>query len=187
MKTKRSVAVIASSALATLVAAGFSARGIAKQAGRGAPVTHAIAVLSPTEGHKAAGVIHFNKTAKGIHVHGEVTGLPDGEHGFHVHEFGNIDSPDGKAAGPHFNPTGAPHAGHEAKKRHVGDLGNIKAVGGVAKVDVEDDQMDLQGEHSIIGRGLIVHEKADDGKTQDPPGNAGARYGHGVIGIAKGR
>ena len=36
---------------------------------------------------------------------------------------------------------------------------------------------------SIIGRAVIVHEKADDLKTQ-PSGNAGARFACGVIGVA---
>ena len=37
---------------------------------------------------------------------------------------------------------------------------------------------------SIIGRGVIVHEKADDLKSQ-PTGDAGGRVACGVIGIAK--
>ena len=39
--------------------------------------------------------------------------------------------------------------------------------------------------HSILGRGVIVHEKADDLKTQQPPGNAGGRLAVGVVGVAK--
>ena len=61
-----------------------------------------------------------------MHVHGEITGLTPGEHGFHVHEFG-VWNEDGMASGGHFNPTGAPHASHSSEKRHVGDMGNIKA------------------------------------------------------------
>jgi hypothetical protein len=44
--------------------------------------------------------------------------------------------------------------------------------------------MTMSGEKSIIGRGIIVHEKADDLKSQ-PVGNAGGRVACGVIGIAK--
>ena len=47
-----------------------------------------------------------------------------------------------------------------------------------------DDLISLHGAHSILGRGLIVHEKADDLKT-DPAGNAGDRLACGVIGIAE--
>lgn len=40
----------------------------------------------------------------------------------------------------------------------------------------------LLGDQSVIGRAIIVHEKADDGCTQ-PTGNSGARYAQCVIGV----
>jgi Cu-Zn family superoxide dismutase len=47
-----------------------------------------------------------------------------------------------------------------------------------------DRKITLDGENSIIGRAVIVHEKEDDLKTQ-PTGNAGGRVACGVIGKAK--
>jgi Cu-Zn family superoxide dismutase len=44
--------------------------------------------------------------------------------------------------------------------------------------------MSFHGTTSILGRGVVVHEKADDLKTQ-PSGNAGGRLAVGVIGVAK--
>ena len=44
--------------------------------------------------------------------------------------------------------------------------------------------MVMSGEKSIIGHSVIVHEKADDLKSQ-PTGDAGGRVACGVIGIAK--
>ncbi len=80
-----------------------------------------------------------------MHVHGEITGLTPGEHGFHVHEFG-VWNQDGMASGGHFNPTSAPHASHDSEKRHVGDLGNVKAdESGKAVIDLEDDQLSFEG------------------------------------------
>ena len=115
----------------------------------------------------------------------DLTGLTPGKHGFHIHEFGDCSSPDGKAAGGHFNPGKSPHAGHDATPRHVGDLGNIEAdSSGKAHLELTDKMMTMSGENSIIGRGLIVHEKADDLKTQ-PTGDAGGRVACGVIGVAK--
>ncbi len=120
----------------------------------------------------------------GCTSHGEITGLTPGEHGFHVHEFG-VWNEDGKASGGHFNPTGASHAGHDSSNRHVGDMGNIKAdESGKAVVDLDDDQMGFEGPNSILGRGLVVHAKADDLKSQ-PSGDAGGRLAVAIIGVAK--
>lgn len=147
--------------------------------------TKAIAVLHPTQGSKVAGTVTFTKTGDGMKIVADFTGLTPGKHGFHIHEFGDCSSPDGKAAGGHFNPTNNPHAGHDAETRHAGDLGNIEAdSSGKAHLELTDKTMMMSGENSIIGRGFIVHEKADDLKTQ-PTGDAGGRVACGVIGIAK--
>jgi Cu-Zn family superoxide dismutase len=152
----------------------------------GGSITKAVAQLIPTTktDSKVKGTVTFTKTAEGIHVHGEISGLTPGEHGFHVHEFG-VWNEDGMASGGHFNPTGAPHAGHDNASRHVGDMGNIKAdENGNAVVDLDDTLMSFEGPTCILGRGLVVHAKADDLKTQ-PSGDAGGRLAVAVIGVAK--
>ncbi|MGH7491401.1 MAG: superoxide dismutase family protein, partial [bacterium] len=45
-------------------------------------------------------------------------------------------------------------------------------------------RLSLNGPHTIVGRGLILHANPDDFKTQ-PTGNAGGRIACGVIGVAK--
>ena len=55
---------------------------------------------------------------------------------------------------------------------------------GNATVDLDDPSLCFYGPTSIIGRGVVVHEKADDLKTQ-PTGNAGGRVAVGAIGVAK--
>lgn len=41
--------------------------------------------------------------------------------------------------------------------RHVGDLGNVTAgKDGVATVSIQDAMITLSGEHSIIGRTMVV-------------------------------
>jgi Cu-Zn family superoxide dismutase len=147
----------------------------------------AIAVLQPTEGSKVKGTITFTKGSDGVRVEGEITGLAPGKHGFHIHEFGDTSSADGKAAGAHFNPTGEKHGAPDGEHRHVGDFGNIEAgTDGAAKVNFLDKQIALEGEKSILGRGLVVHAKADDLKSQ-PSGEAGDRVAVGVIGVTKGK
>ena len=116
----------------------------------------------------------------------KIVGLAPGNHGFHVHEFGDCTAADGSSAGGHFNPTNQPHAGPDADARHVGDMGNIEAdASGAAKLDYLDHSMSLANDdRSIIGRSVVVHAKADDFKSQ-PAGDSGARVACGVIGRAK--
>ena len=148
-------------------------------------VKEAIAVMNPTEGSKVQGTVGFAQDGKGVRITAHIEGLSPGPHGFHVHEFGNCTSPDANSAGGHFNPTDMPHAGPKAEKRHAGDLGNIEAdKNGLARLEVTDNLISLEGPKSIIGRSVVVHAQADDYKTQ-PTGASGARAACGVIGIAK--
>ncbi|NUO82963.1 superoxide dismutase family protein [candidate division KSB1 bacterium] len=145
----------------------------------------AVAVLTPTQGNTASGVVTFTKVDGGVRVSANLMNVPVGDHGFHIHEFGDCSSADGVAAGGHFNPTKMDHAGPTAEKRHVGDLGNVTAnAEGKVQLDYVDQHLAFAGPNSILGRGLILHAQPDDLKTQ-PTGAAGARIACGVIGIAK--
>lgn len=150
-----------------------------------APVEKAVAVLQSLGASGVSGKVTFTKAEGGVRVQAEISGLKEGPHGFHVHEFGDCSAPDATSAGGHFNPAGAPHAGPHDAQRHAGDMGNVTAAAdGTATVDYVDPQGAFEGPGSVLGRGVIVHEKADDLKTQ-PTGNAGARVGCGVIGAVK--
>ena len=160
----------------------------ATQAGKssGAPVK-AVAVLYPTIGNQVHGEVTFTKVRDGVKVIVDINGLSSGEHGFHIHEFGDCTAFDGKSAGGHFNPDGTPHGAQTApaKNRHVGDLGNITAINsGKAHLELVDTLLAFDGAHSVIGRGVIVHADKDD-LTSQPTGAAGPRVACGVIGIAK--
>ena len=184
-------------ALAALLPAAWLLGGIGttngqaqKEGAQGGPKAHAptkaICIMVPLSNSKVSGKVIFTQKGDAVHISGEISGLKPGLHGFHIHEFGDLSDPKGMSTGGHFNPTGAKHGGPKSEKRHVGDLGNIKANDkGVAVLDITDKMISLHGAHSIIGRALIVHEKEDDEKT-DPTGEAGGRIGGGVIGIAKG-
>ena len=172
------------SRFALAILAGTAITLLASSASADEP-SKAIAVLHPTKDSKVEGIVTFTKSGDSVKIVADVTGLTPGKHGFHIHEFGDCSSPDGKAAGGHFNPANAPHAGHDAAQRHAGDLGNLEAdSNGTAHLTLTDSMMTMSGEKSIIGRGVIVHEKEDDLKSQ-PVGNAGGRLACGVIGIAK--
>ncbi|XP_045197423.1 superoxide dismutase [Cu-Zn]-like [Mercenaria mercenaria] len=147
----------------------------------------AVCVLSGDKG--VTGTIALTQQGDCVHVTGEIKGLADGEHGFHVHEFG--DNTNGcTSAGGHFNPKGKEHGAPVDDERHVGDLGNVSSKDGECKVDITDKMINLTGEHSVIGRTVVVHADIDDlGKggheLSKTTGNAGARLACGVIGITK--
>jgi Cu-Zn family superoxide dismutase len=145
--------------------------------------TAAAAILSPTQGNAVSGAIHFTQEKQGVKIVAEVTGLTPGEHGFHIHEFGDCTAADASSAGAHFNPSHQPHGGPDAHHRHAGDLGNLVAdAAGKAHYERIDQTISLMGTASIIGHAIIVHEKPDDLRSQ-PVGNAGGRVACGVVGL----
>lgn len=150
-----------------------------------AKINKAVCVLYPTQGNNVTGVITFTKTDEGIKFVADIQGLSAGKHGFHIHEFGDCSATDGTSAGGHFNPEGKNHGAPMDMARHAGDLGNLTAdENGIAHLEYIDKMIEFEGEHSIIGRSIIVHQNEDDLKTQ-PTGNAGARVACGVIGVGK--
>lgn len=145
-----------------------------------------IASIRPVGDSDVRGTVLFEKTAEGVTITARIGGLqPSTRHGIHIHEFGDLGSPDATSAGEHFNPDQHPHGTPTEQKRHAGDLGNLLADekgNAVMELKVDNLTFDL-GSHGIIGRAVIVHEKIDSGAQ--PSGNAGARIGAGVIGISK--
>ena len=117
-------------------------------------------------------------------IKGTVTGLEPGDHGFHIHEFGDM-SKGCESMGAHYNPDGDDHGNEDSG--HVGDLGNINAGDdGVATVYKVSKRIDLMGDRSVVGRGIVVHKDPDDlgqGNNAESlkTGNAGDRLACGVI------
>ena len=117
-----------------------------------------------------------------VEIAADLGGLTPGQHGFHIHQYGDCSAPDGTSAGGHYNPAGVAHGNATDAQRHVGDLGNISANSdGVAAYRRIDHQIQLNGPESIIGRGVIVHEKPD--QFSQPTGAAGGRVACGAIAI----
>lgn len=172
-------------AMVLLLVSGFAAQAQTPEQ-KPSPPLKAVTVLHPTAGNKVSGTVTFTEAADGVQVRAEITGLTPGNHGFHVHEFGDCSAADASSAGAHFNPMHKPHAGPDAPERHVGDMGNVQAdASGKATLEYLDHQISLTSdERSAIGRSVVVHAKADDLKSQ-PAGDSGARVACGVIGRAK--
>jgi superoxide dismutase, Cu-Zn family len=104
-----------------------------------------------------------------------------GPYGMHIHAVGRCDLPDFASAGPHWNPAGKQHGHDNPAGAHAGDLPNINLRIGVANstsADIAD--VTLAEFMDADGASIIIHEKADDYKT-DPSGNSGKRIVCGVF------
>jgi superoxide dismutase, Cu-Zn family len=150
-----------------------------------APGSQAVAVLRPTAGQQCHGVVRFTQEGESVKVVADLEGLTPGQkHAFHIHQYGDCSAPDGMSAGGHYNPEGHQHGLPDNENRHAGDLGNIQAdEQGKAHYEITVTNISIMGvKNPIIGRGVIVHAKVDDGSQ--PVGNAGGRIACGVIGVA---
>ena len=144
-------------------------------------ISKAVAVLHPTDGFDAKGTVYFTAVENGVQVTAEISGLSEGNKGFHIHQYGDCTATNGTSAGGHFNPEGMDHAGPTDAIRHMGDMGNITAnAQGNAMIDYVDKTIHI---NMKLGRGVIVHNGEDDLSSQ-PSGAAGPRVACGVIGVA---
>lgn len=108
----------------------------------------------------------------------KISGLQPGVHAIHIHEKSDCSAADGSSAGGHWNPTFKKHGKWGEAEHHKGDIGNFTAdEKGNGTITLTTDQWSIGGEDptkDILGKGLIVHQGADDFVSQ-PAGNAGAR------------
>jgi len=128
---------------------------------------------------------------KTVRIKLQLKNLPAGDHAVHIHEHALCDAPDFKTAGGHFNPDSKQHGIQNPQGHHNGDLPQnvtVSAAGtGSATFKVGYLSLDPSAANSIFANGgtsIMVHEKADDMKT-DPTGNAGNRIACGVIAPSK--
>ena len=150
-------------------------------------VTRAICIMNNAE-LNIKGLVKFEDDGNITKIWGNFSGMTPGQHGFHIHEFGNLTNAC-HTAGAHYNPHKKTHGGPTDEERHVGDLGNATAnESGVIEYYLEDKLIKLTGEFSVIGRSCVIHEAVDDlgkGGFSDSltTGHAGGRLACGVIGI----
>lgn len=121
----------------------------------------------------------------GVRITLQLSGLPQGTHGFHVHQTGECTPPTFESAGGHFNPTSAQHGLENPQGPHAGDMENIEvSADSTANITTDNDRIALApGANSVLdadGSAIVIHATADDQMT-DPSGNSGDRIACGVI------
>jgi len=143
--------------------------------------------LVDSKGGDAGKVTFTQKGAGPVKMHVQLQNLPFGEHAVHIHANAVCDAPDFKGAGGHFNPDKKQHGFDNPMGHHNGDLPKNVSVGedhnGDATFELTAITLDPAAANSIFANGgtaVVVHEKADDMKT-DPTGNAGNRIACAVV------
>jgi Cu-Zn family superoxide dismutase len=108
----------------------------------------------------------------------KLAGLKPGIHAIHIHEKSDCTAADGSSAGGHWNPTFKKHGKWGVGEYHKGDIGNFTAdEKGNGTVTLTTEEWCIgcgDATKDVLGKGLIVHQGADDFTTQ-PSGNSGAR------------
>jgi Cu-Zn family superoxide dismutase len=149
---------------------------VATRTAGAATATATINSVSATGVGAPLGTVTFMDSAQGIVITPKLTGLPTGEHGFHIH-----DKAAGFAAGGHYDP------GHT--KKHLGPLstGGHRGDLPVLVVDSRGDATEaVTAPHltveQIRGRSIMIHAGGDNySDTPVPLGGGGARIACGVI------
>lgn len=134
------------------------------------------------------GAITVSETDYGLLFTPNLTSLPAGVHGFHVHEKGSCEpgQKEGAAvaalsAGGHFDPDNSgKHLGPYANG-HLGDLPALY-VNSDGKADYPVLAPRLKTLSQVEGRSLMVHAGGDNHADQPQPlGGGGGRFACGVI------
>jgi superoxide dismutase, Cu-Zn family len=149
------------------------------------PITAIAAFRNSRDSPGITGTVIFRETLSGTQIDVDLEGVPEGEHGFHIHKAGDL-SEGCKSACDHFNPTGVDHG--DIEYGHVGDMGNLTSERTRVKTTLHSSQIQLRGPNSVIGRSVVLHADRDDlgqggDKESKKTGNSGARIACAVIGI----
>ena len=143
----------------------------------------AMHILSPTGVGRKIGFVTLQDTPDGLLLEPDLRDLPPGQHGFHVHEFGNVEPKDGKPggmAGEHLDPekTGK-HLG-PYRDGHLGDLPRLLVdADGTATRSVLAPRLVLD---DVRGRALIIHSGGDNYSDFPLPNGGGkSRIVGGII------
>lgn len=143
--------------------------------------TKMVAKIEPKNGSNVSGNVWFEQ-GKNTAIAIQIAGLTPGLHGLQIMENGDCSADDGTSVGAPYNPTDGKHGKPKSHQFQVGDLGNIAApANGKAERTDGSTVIKLKGEHSVVGRAVVVYAGQHDFRTH-PDGAAGDIVGCGVIG-----
>ncbi len=139
-------------------------------------------ILEAKSSSQIKGSAIFGKLENGMKIAVRISGGTPGKLAMHIHEKGDCSADGASSAGGHFNPTGGQHSSPDHEQRHAGDLGNIMvSADGTGELTANISNINRFSDwSSIIGKSVVIHEKADDFRTQ-PSGDSGKRIACGVI------
>lgn len=122
----------------------------------------------------------------GVKLQVEITKLPPGKHGFHIHKAGDLRGKGCLGLCDHYDIHNNNHGGEPGatKERHTGDLGNIELINGTF---IRDYYITGISVNDLWGRSVVIHEDEDDlgkGTSEDSKttGHSGARIGCAIFG-----
>ena len=137
------------------------------------------APMQDTEG-SSVGTVTMQEGPTGFLVNIMLSDLPPGWHAIHIHAVGEC-SPDFKASGGHINVDNKQHGLLNDDGPDNGDLPNIHAAAdGTVRAELFTTNVEAAMLTDSDGAAIVVHEDADDHKTQ-PIGGAGGRIACGVL------
>lgn len=171
-----------------VIAAVLTLQGAAQAEGTAqATLTVPMNVVDEKGVEASAGQVTISETQYGLVFTPSLSGMPEGIHGFHVHENPSCEpkEQDGRlipalAAGGHYDPAGSKHHGFPWGDGHLGDLPALVVnSAGNAEYPVLAPRLKIA---DVRGHALMVHAGGENHSDHPAPlGGGGTRIVCGVI------
>lgn len=136
------------------------------------------ASINATQTQQAIGTVVFSESPYGLLITPNLSNLPAGLHGFHLHQHPNCGD-HGNDAGGHFDPTQTNSHQGPYGKGHLGDLPVLYVnADGKATTPTLAPRLKL---NDLQGLTVMVHANGDNYSDTPPLGGGGAREACGVV------
>jgi Cu-Zn family superoxide dismutase len=143
-------------------------------------IAHSDTVTSDvyTTNGTSIGKIVFEDSQSGLFIKPQLTGLPEGIHGFHIHEHPDCGD-HAMNAGGHLDPAKTNSHQGPYGKGHLGDLPVLAVeTNGMATIPVLAPRLKIK---DIKGHSIMIHQGGDNYSDTPPLGGGGPRIACGKI------